>query len=71
MDEGSEEQTIQVIDEPATSEETGIPEMILEKQPAEDTAVLQTPTSTTETVLVDVDVVQPSMTQVIDDKINY
>ena len=49
-----------MIDEPSTSEESTLPEIILEKT-QEDTSIVQTSTSAAETVLVDV--VQP-ITQV-------
>ena len=56
VEEGNQEQTIQVIDEP-TDEESSLPQIVLEKQPQEDTNVIQAPIATSETVVVDV--VQP------------
>ena len=45
-----------MIDEP-TDEESSLPQIVLEKQPQEDTNVIQAPIATSETVVVDV--VQP------------
>ena len=56
VEEGNEEQTVQVIDEP-TEEENSLPQLVLEKQPQEETNVIQAPIATSETVVVDV--VQP------------